>query len=82
MPWNPDEETFGQYMRGGRPLRKGRTVEHIRGGRTWATRDQVEEGIRPDGTRYKTVTDQLGHQVTDRTGPDGRERRDVRINLR
>ena len=83
MPWDPDSGiSFGEYMRGGQPLGEGRTADVVTGDRTWATRDQVAEGRRDDGTHYKTVTDQLGNQVTDRTGPDGRERRDVRIQLR
>ncbi|MEV8637800.1 hypothetical protein AB0395_39750 [Streptosporangium sp. NPDC051023] len=56
-------------------------MEHIRGGRTWVTRDQVSEGRTEDGGRFKTVRDQRGHDVTQETTPVGRERQHVRINL-
>lgn len=83
MPHDPAVHgTFGSYMRGGEPLGEGRTADVVTGEPTWATRDQVVEGRREDGTRFKRVRDQNGHDITDRTGPDGRERRDVRINLR
>ncbi|GGK61174.1 hypothetical protein Sme01_02800 [Sphaerisporangium melleum] len=49
--------------------------------RTHATQDQVTEGRTENGGRYKAVRDQLGHVVTQRTEPDGRERQDVTINL-
>lgn len=74
MPEQPEEGlSYAEKLR-----RKG--VRAL--GRTWRTQDQVREGVRKDGTRFKTVRDQNGNDVTDRTGPDGRERRDVRINLR
>lgn len=83
MPWDPDSGTnFGEYMRGGAPLGQGRTADVVIGETTWATRDQVVEGRASDGTRYQVVRDQLGHDVTERTGPDGRQHRDVTINLR
>lgn len=83
MPWDPDSGvSFGEWMRGGQPLGEGRTADVVVGERTWVTRDQPVEGRTEDGSRFKTVRDQNGHDVTDRTGPDGRERRDVRINLR
>ena len=76
MPYDP--EVDGPYA----DWLKGKGVQARPQGFSNATRDQVVEGRRDDGTRFKTVRDQLGHDVTDRTGPDGRERRDVRINLR
>lgn len=83
MPWKPDTgQTFGDYMRGGEPLGEGRTADVVTGERTWATKDQVREGRTGDGERFQRVTDQLGHQVTRRTDTRGRERQDVRINLR
>ncbi|MCK2214295.1 hypothetical protein MF672_010900 [Actinomadura sp. ATCC 31491] len=82
MPFDPDQhQTFGRYMRGGAPLGQGRTVEHIRGGQTWQTRDMVYEGRTADGTRFKETVDQLGHQTVVETTPDGQERKSVRINL-
>lgn len=76
MPDESDDDIpYGERLR-----RKGIQVQSR--GRTWATKDEVREGVRGDGTKFKTVRDQNGHDVTDRTGPDGRERRDVRINLR
>ena len=76
MPYDP--EVDGPYA----DWLKGKGVQARPQGFSNATRDQVVEGRRDDGTRFKTVRDQLGNDVTDRTGPDGRERRDVRINLR
>ena len=84
MPFDPAVHgTFGKYMRGGAPLGQGRarTVEHIRGGRTWQTRDLVREGRTADGTRFKETVDQLGHQTVVETTSDGVERKSVRINL-
>jgi hypothetical protein len=54
----------------------------VTGPRTWRTRDQVDEGRTGDGGRYKRITDQLGHQVTERTDAKGRQRKDVNIRLR
>lgn len=82
MPWNPEVETFGTYMRGGEPLGEGRTADVVTGKRTWATRDQVEEGRSRDGGCFKRTTDQLGNQVTERTDTRGRQRQDVKIVLR
>lgn len=55
---------------------KDKGVGHMQ--RTWATKDQVRDARRDDGTRVKETTDQLGHQVTEHA--DGRQ--DVNINLR
>lgn len=82
MAWDPKRETFGEYMRGGAPVGEGRTADVLVGEQTWATKDQVAEGRTDDGGRYKQVTDQLGHRVTERTDAQGRQRRDVTINLR
>ncbi|MFI6595003.1 hypothetical protein ACIBHX_02075 [Nonomuraea sp. NPDC050536] len=83
MPWDPNsDQTFGEWMRGGEPLGQGRTADVVVGERTWATRDQVDEGHTREGGRYKTTTDQAGHQVSQETTSDGRERQHVRINLR
>ncbi|GGS88548.1 hypothetical protein ACFFV7_50930 [Nonomuraea spiralis] len=49
--------------------------------RTNATRDQVVEGSREDGTRYQERTDQAGTTITRETAPDGRERQHVRVRL-
>ncbi|MER7213220.1 hypothetical protein ABT340_39670 [Streptosporangium sp. NPDC000239] len=46
--------------------------------RTYATKPQVLV----DTAVQRTVRDENGHDVTDRTSPDGREHRDVTINLR
>lgn len=82
MPHDPKiHGTFGSYMRGGVPLGRGRTVDVALVERTYVTRDQVEEGRMPDGTRYQRTTDQLGNQVTERTDPRGGQHKDVRINL-
>lgn len=81
MPWDPGSgQTFGAHMRGGAPL-GGRTVDVITDEPTWVTRDQVREERREDGSRIKTVQDQLGHVVTRESTPDGRECQHVRINL-
>ncbi|MET8985823.1 hypothetical protein ABZW49_10280 [Nonomuraea wenchangensis] len=82
MPWNPDEETFGEYLRGGAPLGKGRTADVVVGERTWVTQDQVREGRTEAGERFKQVTDQCGNQVTERTDSRGKQRKDVTIILR
>ncbi|MGI5274877.1 hypothetical protein ACQEUU_37490 [Nonomuraea sp. CA-218870] len=83
MPWNPDDgQTFGEWLRGGAPLGDGRTADVVTGERTWRTRDQVNEGRTEAGERFKTVTDQLGNRVTERTDAKGRQRKDVKIRLR
>ena len=67
----PDDGlSYGERLRA-----KG--IQHIRGGRTHATRDVVLE----DTPTRKTVRDQAGHDVTERTDERGRYHRDVRINL-
>lgn len=72
MPWDPESgQTFGEYVRSKRPQVRP-------SGWTWATRDQVVE----DSPTRKTVRDQAGHDVTERTDERGRQHRDVRINLR
>lgn len=83
MPWDPGGgQTFGEYLRGGAPLGRGRTTDVVTGPRTWATRDQVTEGRRDDGTRFRRTRDQLGNVVTVETTPRGRERKHVHIILR
>jgi hypothetical protein len=83
MPWDPESgETFGEYARGGAPLGEGRTADVVTGERTWVTRDQVQEGRTETGERFKQTTDQLGHQVTERTDARGKQRKDVNIRLR
>jgi len=83
VPWDPDSgQTFGEWARGGEPLGEGRTTDVVVGERTWVTRDQVSEGRTDAGERFKKTTDQLGNQVTERTDQRGRQRKDVRINLR
>lgn len=79
MPWDPESgQTFGEHLRGGAPLGEGRTADVITGERTWATRDQVLV----DTPTRRTVRDQLGHEVTERTDSRGQQHRDVHINLR
>ena len=63
--------TYGAYLREKNLQVRGQ-------GFTWATRDQVSEGRREDGTRFKHTVDQLGHET--REHADGR--RDATINLR
>lgn len=63
--------TYGNYLR-------GKNLQVRAGGWTWATCDQVVE----DSPTRKTVRDQAGHDVTERTDERGRQHRDVRINLR
>ncbi|MEV6159423.1 hypothetical protein AB0L53_54735 [Nonomuraea sp. NPDC052129] len=83
MPHDPEVHgTFGAYMRGGAPLGQGRTTDVITVEPTWATRDQVTEWRSEDGSRFKRVTDQAGHETTQETTLDGREKQHVRINLR
>lgn len=72
MPWTPETgQTFGEYMR-------DKAIQVRPSGWTWATRDQVVE----DSPTRKTVRDQAGHDVTERTDGQGREHKDVNINLR
>ncbi|WP_214322094.1 hypothetical protein [Nonomuraea sediminis] len=82
MPWDPSSgQTFGEWMRDGAPLGEGRTADVVVGERTWATRDQVEEGRTEEGGRYKAVRDQNGHHVIEETRPSGELRQHVQINL-
>jgi hypothetical protein len=57
---------------------QNKSVQHVRGGRTHATKDQVTVHRGDDGRPVaQTVRDQLGHEVTEHaTG-----QRDVTINL-
>ncbi|HEY9369314.1 hypothetical protein [Streptomyces sp.] len=71
MPWDPEQGTFGAYMR-------SKNVQVRPVGWTWATRDQVLA----DTSARRTVRDQCGNDVTERTDEQGREHRDVNINLR
>ncbi|KAB8186857.1 hypothetical protein FH608_046040 [Nonomuraea phyllanthi] len=72
MSWDPASGiTFGQYMRA-----KGVQVRPA--GWSWQTRDQVLE----DSPTRKTVRDQAGNDVTERTDEHGGYHRDVSINLR
>lgn len=72
MPWDPSSgKTFGQYVR-----EKG--VQVRPSGWTWQTRDQVLE----DTPTRRTVRDQAGNDVTERTDEHGGYHRDVAINLR
>lgn len=76
MPWDPESGiTFGEYMR-------AKSIQVRPAGWTWTTRDQVAEGRNQAGERFKTTTDQLGNQVTERTDAKGRQRKDVNIILR
>ncbi|MEU4226242.1 hypothetical protein AB0F17_18240 [Nonomuraea sp. NPDC026600] len=71
MPWDPASGiTYGEWLR-----RKGIQVRPA--GWTWATRDQVLA----DSPTRKTVRDQAGNDVTERTDASGYHR-DVQINLR
>lgn len=63
--------TYGNYLR-----LKGIQVRAA--GWSWNTRDQVVE----DSPTRKTVRDQAGNDVTERTDEQGRQHKDVRINLR
>ena len=62
-------------------LAKLRSIGHLKGGRTRAT---VTEGREHPDSRlpYKTVTDELGNDVTEhgRPGSGTSERQDVQIN--
>ncbi|MFI6299540.1 hypothetical protein ACIBEJ_48655 [Nonomuraea sp. NPDC050790] len=83
MAWDARSgQTFGQYMRGGAALGRGHTADVVVGERTFLTRDEVVEGRREDGSRFKTTRDQAGNDVTQETTAGGRERQHVRINLR
>lgn len=77
MPYDP--EVDGRYA----DWLKDKGVQTRPGGWTNATHDQVLEDVptRGDASGRKTVRDQLGHDVTQETTSDGRERRHVRINL-
>ncbi|MEU4225800.1 hypothetical protein AB0F17_16020 [Nonomuraea sp. NPDC026600] len=61
----------------GRKLR-AKNLQVRTGGWTWNTRDQVLADT-PD---RKTVRDQAGNDVTERTDENGGYHRDVTINLR
>lgn len=75
MAWDPESgQTFGEYMRGD----DGRGPNVVVGERTFLTGDQVLE----DTPTRRRVRDQLGNEVTERTGADGGYHRDVRINVR
>lgn len=72
MPWDPNSGVpFGKYVRD-----KGIQVRPA--GWTWSTRDQVLQ----DSPTLKTVRDQAGNDVTERTDERGGYHRDVAINLR
>lgn len=73
MPENepPEDISYGERLR-----RKGIQVRPS--GWTWQTRDQVLE----DSPARKTVRDQAGNDVTERTDEKGGYHRDVAINLR
>lgn len=76
MPRMPEYDpssgiTYGEWLR-----RKGIQVRPS--GWTWQTRDQVLE----DTPARRTVRDQCGHDVTERTDERGGYHRDVQINLR
>ncbi|MER6575834.1 hypothetical protein [Nonomuraea sp. NPDC001023] len=69
---DPSEDiTYAEKLR-----RKGIQVRPS--GWTWNTRDQVLE----DSPTRKTVRDQAGNDVTERTDDKGGYHRDVQINLR
>ncbi|MFI6296865.1 hypothetical protein ACIBEJ_35110 [Nonomuraea sp. NPDC050790] len=60
-------------------LARLRSVQHIRGGRTAATRDQVSEFRDVRGRLVQVVTDQVGNRVRRRrVGREG-EAQDVKI---
>lgn len=76
MPETPDEDiSYGEWLR-----RKG--VQTRTSGWSWHTHDQVAEWRAEDGARFKKTVDQAGHETTQETTPDGRERQHVRVNLR
>ncbi|MGA4989862.1 hypothetical protein [Nonomuraea bangladeshensis] len=71
-PYDPEVHgTYRQYL-------LGKGVQVRPSGWTSATRDQVLE----DTPTRKTVRDQAGNDVTERTDEQGREHRDVQIYLR
>lgn len=71
MPWDPESGlTFGQYMR-------AKSVQVRPAGWTWRTRPQVLE----DSRMRRTVRDENGHDVTERSDAHGGYHRDVTINL-
>ncbi|MFC4006648.1 hypothetical protein ACFOY2_05410 [Nonomuraea purpurea] len=70
-----DGLTYGERLR-------RKAIQVRAGGWSWNTRDQVTEWRTADGGHFKKVTDQAGHETTQETTPDGRERQHVRINLR
>jgi hypothetical protein len=75
MPETPDDGLpYAERLR-----RKG---VQVRPSGWTATRDQVSEWRAEDGSRFKKVTDQAGHETTQETTPDGHEKQHVRINLR
>lgn len=75
MPEDSESDIpYGEKLR-----RKG--VQVRASGWSNATRNVVDEGRTEQGGRFKKVTDQMGHEVTEETTPDGRERKHVRINL-
>jgi hypothetical protein len=95
MPHTPEDGTFGEWMRGGRPLPRygesraeypviGEKPEPVR------TVEVIPAGrtwatrdeVLVDTPRKKAVLDQLGNVVTERTDERGGYHRDVRINLR
>lgn len=63
--------TYGNYLR-------AKAIQVRPTGWTWQTRDQV---LKDTPTR-KTVRDQAGNDVTERTDESGGYHRDVAINLR
>lgn len=69
MPWDPKDGTFGAYVR-------DKNLQVRPSGWTWRTRDQPLE----DTPTRRSVRDQLGHVVTERTDASGTHR-DVEINL-
>lgn len=71
MPWDPASGiTFGEYAR-------SKNLQIRPAGWTWTTRDQVLV----DSPTRKTVRDQAGNDVTERSDESGYHR-DVTINLR
>lgn len=74
MHEEPEDIPYGEKLR-----RKG---IQVRSGWSWQTRDQVKEWRADDGRRFKKTTDQAGHETTQETTPDGREKQHVRVNLR
>ncbi|MFB4280855.1 hypothetical protein ACBJ59_36585 [Nonomuraea sp. MTCD27] len=75
LDWSEERLSYAEKLR-----RKG--VQVRTAGWTWATRDQVTEWTGDDGGRFKKVTDQAGHEITQETTPGGHEKQHVRVNLR